>query len=112
MSAKIEIVLPWQTDNFRQAWELWKQYKAEQFRFKYKSPISEQSALKGLQRKAGNDEGKAIAIIEQSMENGWRGLFEIKTNTHGQTQTNGLTDAEIRFLSDTAELGSSSHQDH
>ena len=61
-----------------QAWELWKQYKKEQFRFTFKSKLTEQAALKALSEVA-NCDTKAIAVIHQSIANGWRGLFPLKS---------------------------------
>lgn len=63
---------------FSEYWEIWKQYKSEQHKFKYKSPLSEQSALKKLMNLSDGNEETAILIIEQSMANGWSGLFKIK----------------------------------
>jgi hypothetical protein len=70
-------------ETFRIAWDYWKNFKKEQFRFTYK-PIGEQAALEGLFEMAGGSEETAKAIIKQSIKNGWRGLFELKDN-HGTT---------------------------
>lgn len=73
-----EIIYPFQTENFRQAWELWRAYKKEQFKFTYK-PIGEQASLKALSEDSGHDEEIAIKMIHMAMANGWKGLFPIKT---------------------------------
>ena len=70
-------------ETFRVAWDYWKNYKKEQFRFTYK-PIGEQEALKGLFEMAGGNEETAKNIIKQSIRNGWRGLFELKDNNGNQ----------------------------
>lgn len=77
---EIEIVMPWQSQEFLSAWDLWKKFKKEQFRFSYKK-ISEQAALKELTELANENEQIAIAIIQQSMSKGWQGLFELKLQT-------------------------------
>ena len=61
------IVLPFQTDNFIKYWNIWKTYKKEQFKFTYKSEISEQSGLKKLAKDSGQNENIAIEMIEFSM---------------------------------------------
>ncbi len=71
------------SEEFIFTWNIWKQYKKEQFRFTYKGCISEQAALLQLVTLSGNQEKKAIDIINQSISNGWRGLFMLKTDTNG-----------------------------
>jgi len=80
---RTKIIFPFDSENFIEAWNLWKQYKKEQFRFTYKSKISEQSALMQVDKYSGHDENIAIEIIKQSIANGWQGLFELKTNKNG-----------------------------
>lgn len=65
-------------DEFKEYWDLWKQYKKEQFKFVYKSVISEQAALNKLVRLAKGDKQTAMQIIDESMANGWQGFFELK----------------------------------
>jgi len=80
---KNELIMPWDTETFKAQWQLWKQYKHKEHGFKFKSMISEQAALKKLSNMA-NDEKTAIAIIHQSIENGWQGFFELKNNNNGK----------------------------
>lgn len=100
---KENIVFPFETETFKIQWQLWKSYKDKEYGFKFKSPISEQANLKKLSEMAGNDEKKAIAIIHQSIENGWKGFFELKNNNNAATRTNEqiFTDAA------TSEVGRS-----
>ena len=60
-----------------EAWEYWKKYRAEQFRSKYK-PIGEKAAIKKLLKISENNLDTQALIIEQSIENSWRGLFALK----------------------------------
>jgi len=76
-----EIVMPFESENFNAVWSLWKKYKAEQFKFRYKGSISEQAALKNLAELAHQDENSAIQIINNSIANGYQGLFKPKTST-------------------------------
>lgn len=75
---KIEVTMPYQSEAFAAEWNTWKQYRKEQHRFVYK-PISEQAALIKL-TKLARDETTAIAVIRQSIENSWKGFFELKEN--------------------------------
>jgi len=81
-----EIVSPFQSENFIQQWQIWKQYKKEQHKFTYKSEASEQAALTQLQKMATNQERKAIEIIHHTMANGWKGFVEPKTDPRKETQ--------------------------
>lgn len=78
-----EIRNPFSTEFYQNAWQLWKDFKQEQFSFKYK-PIGEQAALQELFYLSDGNEETAIGIINQSLTNGWKGLFEIKIKKHGQ----------------------------
>ena len=80
--------LPFHSDQFRLAWENWKKYKKEQYKFTYKT-LAEKSALSKLCDLAENDELTALKIIEQSMANGWKGLFKETQNasTGNNTKT-------------------------
>lgn len=74
------------SDDFLEHWDLWKQYKMEEFKFKYKGVISEQATLMQLSVISGSDEQVAVQIIQQSMSNGWKGLFPIKNNNNNGTK--------------------------
>ena len=60
-----EIVLPFQTEKFSEAWNEWKEYKRTDHRFKYKSAQSEQRALMKLQNEH-TEETEAIERHPQS----------------------------------------------
>ena len=68
-----EIALPW--PEFDSVWSAWREYKLKEHNFKYKSAASEQVALKNLQRISNDNAEIARTIIEQSIANGWKGLF-------------------------------------
>lgn len=87
-SRQDDIIYPFASKDFLNYWNIWKDYKKDHFNFKYKSATSEQAALKKLSS-ISSGESEAIAIIEQSIENGWKGFFPIK-------QSNGTT-KENRF---------------
>lgn len=80
------------SDNFLEKWDLWKQYKMEEFKFKYKGVISEQAALMQLATLSGGREDIAEQIIHQSMSNGWKGLFMLSNQNNG----NGKSTSDAR----------------
>ena len=82
---KPKIVYPFDTETFSEQWAIWKDYKANEHGFKYKTAVSEQAALSSLGTLSKYDEATAIAIMHQSMANGWKGFFEENT-THGSTK--------------------------
>ena len=59
------------------------------FRQKLKKPIidaSKQKFLQSLSELSNQDESIAIKILNQSIANGWQGIFELKTQTNGKQQ--------------------------
>ncbi|GLB52995.1 hypothetical protein NBRC110019_20350 [Neptunitalea chrysea] len=80
------MVSPFESNQFRTQWEQWKAYKAEQFNFRYRSAQSEQAALVELANKALQNEQTAIAILHQSMANGWKGFFKLKQQAKNNEQ--------------------------
>lgn len=81
------IEYPWGGD-FIFLWDQWKEYKAKEFGFKYKSVQSEQAAINKLVKLSEGQEENAKNIILQSLENGWKGFFNVKH----KTQNNGTTE--------------------
>ena len=76
---------------FETIWSGWKQYRKEEHNFKYKSANTEMAALKKLQELSNHDKDTARRIIEQSIANGWRGLFAVKGS---DAKAKGITDAD------------------
>jgi hypothetical protein len=74
----VEVVMPFDSQQFQDAWSEWKEYRKAEHRFQYRSAKTEQTALHNLQKISNNGENAAIAIIGQSIANGWRGLFELR----------------------------------
>lgn len=85
------------SEAFLAHWGTWKQYKVEEFGFKYKGVISEQTALMQLSVISGGREEIAVEIINQSMSNGWKGLFPLKNNTNGTTKEQFRKDVSAEF---------------
>lgn len=88
------VVYPFDSENFFNAWGLWLAYRRE-IKKPIKGIISYQAQLRKLSRLANLDEEKAIAIIEQSIENTWQGLFQLKINYTNGRQTSNNTDVQL-----------------
>ena len=86
-SAHPTVVLPFESDEFREAWNEWKEYKRTDHRFKYKTAQSEQRALMKLQNEY-TDQNEAIDAIHRAIANGWKGLV-FKQPTNGRTHRPG-----------------------
>lgn len=92
---KEEIELPFFSKEFEEIWEAWKDYKKKEFKFTYKTSQSELAALNGLVTLSKGNEDIAIKIINQSLANGWKGLFNLKEDAKGTTNnTRKLTKGE------------------
>jgi len=72
---KIEIVMPWESEAFADAWREWKEYKRVEKRFTFKSPKTEQTALHKIHQDAEGNEHLAVFAIATSIANGWSGIF-------------------------------------
>jgi hypothetical protein len=70
---------PFNSDGFIKKWNEWKEYKKSCHKFCFKSDSSEKLSLNQLSKLSNNLEPIAIEIINQSIANGWKGFFEIKT---------------------------------
>tara|TARA_R110002050_G_scaffold66786_5_gene144741 strand:+ start:504 stop:1196 length:693 start_codon:yes stop_codon:yes gene_type:complete len=95
------LVYPFDSLEFKDCIKIWKQYKLEQHRFKFKSLASEQAMLKTI-GKDYNNEAEAIEAIEYSMANGYKGIFKpqtsLKNGNNDKTQYGSLkTDLLRRF---------------
>ena len=82
MKKQPELIIPWETDRFKKAWEEWKEFRKDTHKFKYKTAKSEQAALNELALISMGSEEVALRIIQKSMASGWRGLFKLKNDEH------------------------------
>lgn len=85
------------SSKLKSSWEEWKEYKSAHFKFKYKTRKSEIIALKNLQTISNDKEDSAIAIINQSITNGWKGLFTIKSDTTTKSRSQQRFDQRIEY---------------
>ena len=82
-NTKTEGVYPFELN--LEAWNLWKEFRKEQFRTTYKK-LGEAAAISKLLRISKNNKENQAQIIQQSIENGWKGLFELKTEKQTKVQ--------------------------
>jgi hypothetical protein len=88
-----ELVFPFDSNEFLETWNLWKNYRQE-IKKPIKGIISEQSQLQKLSKISKGDQQTAIEIINQSISNNWQGLFEIKK------QKSNSTDVAMKLIQD------------
>ena len=67
-----------------EAWELWKNFRKKEYRKSYKI-LGEKAAIKKLLKLSQSKEEQAL-ILEQSMENGWIGIFALKSEKVSKAQ--------------------------
>lgn len=72
---KEELVYPFESPEFREMWQNWKEYKKTEHRFTFKTMKTEQASLHKLYQDAGENERIAIKAIGNSIANGWKGIF-------------------------------------
>lgn len=72
-----EVVLPFESDEFKNIWDIWIDERKQQKRKKY-TERGEKATLHNLQKISNNNEKQAIKIIKQSITQGWAGLFAVK----------------------------------
>lgn len=70
------LVYPFTSDRFISMWNVWVDYRKE--KRKKMTETTMQAQLKFLGDEAKGEDIHAIRIIEQSIRNGWQGLFKLK----------------------------------
>jgi len=68
---------PFKSKEFDEIWDIWIDERKQQKRKKY-TERGEQATLHNLQKISNNNEKQAIKIIQQSITQGWQGLFALK----------------------------------
>lgn len=89
---KLKIEIQKLGQDFAEAWDRWKSYRKKKDGFTYHDQKSERSAISKLGNLAGGKPEKAIEIIENSIDNGWKGFFlteEQKNGTNGKQNSKG-----------------------
>jgi uncharacterized protein YdaU (DUF1376 family) len=71
-------VLIYPSSEFQNLWEEWIEYKKEEHKDRYKSTKTEQKAINNLVKLSGGSLVVATEIVNNSIANKYKGLFEIK----------------------------------
>ena len=82
-TSKKEVVYPFTETEFLEMWQTWLQERRDR-RYKSYTENGEQAALHNLKKMSNDDYRTAIAIIQQSIAQGWQGLFELKGAKSGK----------------------------
>jgi hypothetical protein len=69
-----------------EVWKKWRAYRKETFRLTYK-PIGEKAAIGKLMRLSQGCHDVQEQIIQQSIENGWKGIFDLKEQKQSKTKS-------------------------
>ena len=69
-----------------EVWKKWRAYRKETFRLTYK-PIGEKAAIGKLMRLSQGCHEVQEQIIQQSIENGWKGIFDLKEQKQSKTKS-------------------------
>jgi uncharacterized protein YdaU (DUF1376 family) len=72
------------SEDFLKDWNAWINYKKTNHKFTYKTIESEQIAFNHLYKISGENQNAALEIINISIANGYKGLFELKTNQNAK----------------------------
>ena len=67
---------------FKPIWDKWREYKSKEYKFTYKSIVSETTALENLFKDCGGDEQRATKMVNDSIGCGWSGIFEKNAGKH------------------------------
>lgn len=80
------------SEDFKNLWQEWKEYKLVEHKDKYKSIKTEQKAIAHLENISNKDIDKAKRIVNLSIANKWKGIFEEKvTYQAAKPQENKLS---------------------
>ncbi len=82
-TSKKEVVYPFTEIEFLDTWKAWLQERRDR-RYKSYTDNGEQAALHNLKKMANDDHRIAVAIVQQSIAQGWQGLFELKGAKSGK----------------------------
>ena len=74
--------LPFEDQQFKDKWQEWLQYRKERRLAAY-TPTGLKATFTKLKRISSENPEIAVQILDQSLENGWQGLFELKNLNNG-----------------------------
>lgn len=90
----VEAAIADEPDDIKAILQRWIDYKKKQHNFSYKSEASFKAFINNLRKLSNDDASLAAAIIDQSIANGWKGIFTLKSVKYGNDWTSNLNAAE------------------
>jgi len=97
------VVFPFDQDVFHHTWAIWLDDRKER-RLKAYTHRGEQAALHHLYNISGGDMQTAVAIIHQSIQHGWHGLFQLKSASAPGPKDDGRVRGKAATADDIARL--------
>lgn len=88
------VQLPWNDDQFIEKWSEWLQFRSERRLARY-VPTGLKRTFSMLIRDSNNNVQTAIAMIDQSLEKGWQGIFPLKQQNNGQNNKGSFGEKSI-----------------
>jgi hypothetical protein len=89
-----EIIYPFHSEGFMQAWDKWLRFKKEQFNFTYKF-IGLQGCLDDIKKLSGGDELTAIELINNAISKGYKGIYPINNYSKSEVKKESKTDQTL-----------------
>ncbi len=86
-------MLPFMDSRFKLAWIMWLDERKARRYGRY-TQIGEQAALHKLYKESGEDLDTSIEMINESVANGWRGIFPLKKNKNERLRNKGFDSEE------------------
>lgn len=77
----------WVEESFREVWKEWLRYRKEMHK-EYKSDTSAKTGYERLVKMSNNNPEIAMAIVKQSIGNGYQGIFPVKDNNYDNGTNN------------------------
>lgn len=107
---EVKDVLVYPNSEFKTIWKQWIQYKKDEHRDTYKSKKTEQIAINNLIKLCGGSFEIAAEIVNNSIANKYKGLFELKAKPKQENKlsqyTNWLDELNNNHQDSTSETNS------
>lgn len=84
---KKDVIFPFNSEDFLNNWNEWKQYKKSEHNFSYKSESTELKTIESLFKDSNGNEKLAIEMINNAIAKNWKGIYKINDNNNGKQFT-------------------------
>jgi hypothetical protein len=102
-----DIVFPFNSNEFNNSWNEWKEYKKTEHKFSYKSKLTELKTIESLFKDSNGSEKLAIEMINNAIAKNWKGIYKINNDNNGKqfTKPNANEALENRLKSYAQSFG-------